>query len=70
MNIRFNDGAPADPFQDGRDALARQAALRAANDFPDVEASVTVDYRSHGRTLVVGSARDALPLADRLAGTL
>lgn len=70
MNIRFNDGAATDPVQEGRDALARQAAVRAANDFPDVEATVTVDYRSHGRTLVVGSARDALPLADRLAGTL
>ena len=70
MNIRFNDGAATDPVQEGRDQLARQAALRAANDFPDVEAAATVDYRSHGRTLVVGSARDVLPLADRLAGTL
>ena len=70
MNIRFNDGAASDPVQDGRDHLARQAALQAARDFPDFEAVSTVDYRSHGRTLVVGSAADALPLADRLAGTL
>lgn len=70
MNIRFNDGAASDPVQDGRDAAARVAALQAARDFPDFEAAVTVDYRSHGRTLVVGSARDALPLADRLAGAL
>lgn len=70
MNIRFNDGAASDPVQDGRDAAARVAALQAARDFPDFEAAVTVDYRSHGRTLVVGSACDALPLADRLAGAL
>lgn len=70
MNIRFNDGAASDPVQDGRDAAARVAALQAARDFPDFGAAVTVDYRSHGRTLVVGSARDALPLADRLAGAL
>lgn len=70
MNIRFTDGAATDPIQEGRDVAARQAALRAANDFPDVEPAVTVDYRSHGRTLVVGSAADALPLADLLHGTL
>jgi len=70
MNIRFIDGAATDPVQEGRDRAARQAALRAANDFPDFEPALTVDYRSHGRTLVVGSARDALPLAERLAGTL
>ena len=70
MNIRFNDGAASDPVQDGRDRAARQAALQAARDFPDFEAVATVDYRSHGRTLVVGGAVDALPLADRLAGTL
>jgi ferredoxin len=70
MNIRFNDGAASDPVQEGRDAAARQAALQAARGFPDFEAAVTVDYRSHGRTLVVGSALDALPLADRLAGAL
>ncbi|RNF29113.1 hypothetical protein NM04_19620 [Massilia aurea] len=70
MNIRLNDGAASDPVQDDRDRTARLAALQAARDFPDFEAAVTVDYRSHGRTLVVGSAVDALPLADRLAGTL
>ena len=70
MNIRFTDGAAFDPVQEGRDILARQAAFQAANGFPDFEPAVTVDYRSHGRTLVVGAARDALPLADQLAGTL
>lgn len=70
MNIRLNDGAAFDPVQDRRDALARTAALRAADDFPDFEAAATVDYRSAGRTLVVGAARDALPLADRLASAL
>lgn len=70
MNIRLNDGAAFDPVQDRRDALARAAALRAADDLPPFEAAATVDYRSAGRTLVVGAARDALPLADRLAGTM
>jgi len=70
MNIRFTDGAPPDPVQEARDQLARQAALRAANDFPDFEPAATVDYRSHGRTLVVGAARDVLPLADQLASAL
>ena len=70
MNIRFDDGAASDPAREGRDRLARQAALRAANDFAPTVPDVTVDYRSHGRTLVVGSALDALPLADRLAGAL
>ncbi|MGF6272879.1 ferredoxin [Massilia sp. UYP11] len=70
MTSRFDDAAAFDPVQDGRDRAARQAALQAARDVPDVEAAVTVDYRSHGRTLVVGSALDALALADRLAGTL
>lgn len=70
MSIRFVDGAAVDPDQDRRDALARLAALQAARDFPDFEAAVTVDYRSSGRTLVVGAARDALPLADRLTSNL
>jgi len=70
MNIRFTDGAATDPFQEERDRAARQAALRAASDCPEFEPAVTVDYRSHGRTLVVGSAVDALPLADLLSGTL
>lgn len=70
MNIRFNDGMASDPSREARDALARQAALRAAQDFPAFEPAMTVGYRSHGRTLVVGSARDALPLADRLAASL
>jgi len=70
MNIRFNDGAAADPDQDVRDALARQAALRSAHDFPTFEPAMTVGYRSGGRTLIVGSAVDALPLADQLAGAL
>ena len=70
MTIRLNDGPPTDPVQDRRDALARSAALQALAAFPEVEPGATVDYRSTGRTLVVGAARDALPLADRLASVL
>lgn len=70
MTIRINDGAPIDPVQQARDVLARSAALQALRLFPDVEPAVTVDYRSAGCTLVVGAARDALPLADLLARAL
>jgi len=70
MNIRFTDGAASDPFQEPRDAVARQAAMRAANDFPEFEPAMTVGYRSSGRTLVVGAAADVLPLAERLATVL
>ena len=70
MTIRRNDGAFNDPVQQGRDALARSAAQQVLRAFPDIEPSATVDYRSLGRTLVVGAARDALALADRLASAL
>jgi ferredoxin len=64
MTIRLNEGTSIDGVSPHGAALA---ALRA---FPAIEPAATVDYRSHGRTLVVGAARDALPLADRLAGAL
>jgi ferredoxin len=64
MTMQLNDGASIDGVPPHGAALA---VLRA---FPAIEPAATVDYRSHGRTLVVGAARDALPLADRLAGAL
>ncbi|MEX5747839.1 4Fe-4S binding protein [Massilia sp. X63] len=70
MNIRFTDNPPIDPVQEGRNAQARSAAVLAADAIPVFEPSVTVDYRSAGRSLVVGSAEHALPWADRLAGGL
>ena len=70
MNIRFTDGAAPDPIQDARDAVARQAALAAMRGFPEFEPAMTVGYRSSGRTLIVGAAADALPLAERLATVL
>lgn len=70
MTIRRHDGEPIDPVQQRRDVLARSAALQALGALPDVEPAATVDYRSMGRTLVVGAARDALPLADCLASAL
>jgi ferredoxin len=70
MNIRFTDNPPLDPAQEGRNALARHAAILAADALPQFEATVTVSYRSGGRTLVVGSSEQALPWADRLAAAL
>ena len=70
MNIRLNDGAPTEPSQDLRDALARRAAIGAADAWPVFEPAMTVGYRSSGRTLVVGMAADVLPLAERLATAL
>ncbi|QOY93012.1 4Fe-4S binding protein [Massilia sp. UMI-21] len=70
MNIRFTDNPPIDPVREGRDAQARRAAIQAADAIPVFEPAVTVDYRSAGRSLVVGSAAHALPLADRIAGVL
>jgi ferredoxin len=70
MTILPNDGACSDPAQQRRDALARSAAQQALHAFPDIEPGATVDYRSMGRTLVVGAARDALALADRLTSAL
>lgn len=70
MTIRLNDGVPVNPVQQRRDALARGAAQQALRAFPDIEPAATVDYRSMGRTLVIGAARDALALADRLTSAL
>ena len=70
MTIRLSDGAPIDHVQQRRNALARSVAQRALRAFPDIEPAATVDYRSMGRTLVVGAARDALALADRLTSAL
>ena len=70
MNIRFTDGAAPDPIQDARDAVARQAALTAMRSFPEFEPAMTDGYRSSGRTLIVGAAAGALPLAERLATVL
>src|SRR5690606_30483046 len=58
------------PVQEGRNTQARGAAILAADAIPVFEPAVTVDYQSSGRTLVVGSAGQALPWADRLAGAL
>ncbi|VXB92127.1 4Fe-4S binding protein [Massilia sp. 9I] len=70
MNIRFTDSPSIDPGQEARNAQARSAAILAADALPVFEPSVTVDYRSSGRTLVVGSLEQALPWADRLASAL
>jgi len=70
MNIRFTEHPPTDPEQEGRDIQARAAAIVAADAVPAFEPAVTVNYRSSGRTLVVGSAEHALPWADRLAASL
>jgi ferredoxin len=70
MNIRLIEAKDADPVQDRIDALARTAALDAASAIPDAEAPDTVGYRSAGATCVVGSAGQALPLADYLAQVL
>ena len=70
MNIRFLEGQAGDPLQDRRDALAKTAAIAAANETGPVEAQSSVTYRSGGRTLVVGSAAQALPWADHLASAL
>ncbi|RZA33352.1 MAG: 4Fe-4S dicluster domain-containing protein [Lysobacteraceae bacterium] len=70
MNIRFTDNPPIDPVQESRNADARSAAVLAADAIPVFEPTITVSYRSGGRTLVVGSAENALPWADRLAGAL
>jgi len=70
MNIRFLEGQAGDPLQDRRNALAKTAAILAADAIGPVEAAASVSYRSNGRTLVVGSTADALPWADHLAGAL
>ncbi|HEX8477640.1 MAG TPA: 4Fe-4S dicluster domain-containing protein [Telluria sp.] len=69
MTMRLNEGTSIKGTSiDG--VSPHDAALAALRAFPAIEPAATVDYRSHGRTLVVGAARDALPLADRLAGAL
>jgi ferredoxin len=70
MNIRLIEKQGTDPLQERRDALAKTAALDAAMSFPEFEALDSVGYRSGGNTLVVGSAAQALPLADYLAQAL
>ena len=70
MNIRFIEGQGADPDQEARNLLARSSALAALEAFAPVEALDSVGYRSAGRTLVIGSAADALPWADRLSAVL
>lgn len=70
MNIRFTEHPPIDPVQEGRNTQARAAAIAASQAIPVFEPSVTVSYRSSGRTLVVGSSEHALPWADRLAAAL
>jgi len=70
MNIRFIEGQGADPEQERRDALAKVAAIVALDAIAGPEALDTVDYRSAGKTLVIGSSFDVLPWADRLAAAL
>jgi ferredoxin len=70
MNIRLIEAEGADPIQERIDALARTAALDAALAIADVGALDTVGYRSAGKTVVVGAAAQALPLADYLAQAL
>lgn len=70
MNIRFIEGQGADPEQERRDALAKVAAIVALDAIAAPEAQDGVGYRSAGKTLVIGSAADALPLADGLAAQL
>ncbi|WP_229507667.1 hypothetical protein [Massilia sp. Dwa41.01b] len=61
MNIRFTDGQAGDPLQERRNALAKTAAILAADAIAPAEASASVTYRSSGRLLVVGTAVQALP---------
>lgn len=70
MNIRFIEGQGADPEQERRNALAKVAAIVALDAQGMPEAIDSVGYRSAGKTLVIGAARDVLPQADRLAAAL
>jgi ferredoxin len=70
MNIRFTEGQPIDPLQERRNALAKTAAILAADAIAPADPVDSVSYRSSGKTLIVGSAADALPWADRLATVL
>ncbi|WP_229425700.1 hypothetical protein [Massilia sp. Se16.2.3] len=64
------DGQAGDPLQERRNALAKTAAILAADAIAPAEASASVTYRSSGRLLVVGTAVQALPRADLLAASL
>ena len=70
MNIRFLEGQADDPLQERRNALAKTAAIFAADAIAAPEPGVSVSYRSAGRTLVVGSSLQALAWADHLAAAL
>jgi ferredoxin len=70
MNIRFIEGQGADPAQEARNLLARTAAIASLGTLHPPEPLATVGYHSAGRTLLIGSAADVLPLADRLASGL
>lgn len=70
MNIRFLEGQAGDPLQERRNALAKTAAILAAEAIVPFEPGSSVSYRSGGRTLVVGSSAQALPWADHLANSL
>jgi ferredoxin len=70
MNIRFLEGQAGDPLQERRNALAKTAAILAADAIQPFEANAAVSYRSGGRTLVVGSSVQALAWAEHLATSL
>jgi ferredoxin len=70
MNIRFLEGQAGDPLQERRNALAKTAAILAADAIAPFEAPSSVSYRSGGRTLVVGSSLQALAWAEQLATSL
>jgi ferredoxin len=70
MNIRFLEGQAGDPLQERRNALAKTAAILAADAIDPFEPGVAVSYRSGGRTLVVGSSLQALSWADHLSASL
>jgi ferredoxin len=70
MNIRFLEGQAGDPLQERRNALAKTAAILAADAIAPFEANAAVSYRSGGRTLVVGSSMQALAWAEHLAASL
>ncbi len=70
MNIRFLEGQAGDPLQERRNALAKTAAILAADAVTPFEPGVAVSYRSAGRTLVVGSSLQALAWADHLSTAL
>lgn len=70
MNIRFLEGQAGDPLQERRNALAKTAAILAADAVDPFEPGVAVSYRSGGRTLVVGSSLQALSWAEHLSASL